>query len=314
MHLKTRLVRLIKKLPGGSVLLSKLKSKLGGVDDYVNLKGRSDDELLSVVRHEAHRIEKSIYNDNFASKKEIYEKKRDTIEDCFRILRERSFDLSADPTAVWAQDLIASFNDLETYVLSNSREAAQYRPERAAAFASFARSRRSCRVWADDQPTDQELAEIAGHMLDAARWAPTSGNRQPWRFVVLTKPERKELLRGIKEQHCISAPLLIWVLMDKRLYGALGNNECSLFIDAGAAIMQMVLAAHDCGLGVCWNHFALDMIRSRPTNLAVYERLTRELGVDAHLESVAIVAIGRPKFIPPEPQRVKISDLTLAWE
>ncbi|KAA1258794.1 malonic semialdehyde reductase [Rubripirellula obstinata] len=314
MHLKSQLGRLIKQLPGGKKLHATLKARLGGVDDYLNLDGRSSDELLSVVRHEAHRIEKSIYNDNFESKKEVYEKKRDTIEDCFKILRQRDFDLGEDPTAVWAENLIASFNNLENYVLDHSREAAQYRPERAAAFAAFARSRRSCRVWADEQPDDQELAEIAGHMIDAARWAPTSGNRQPWRFVVLSKPERKELLRGIKEQHCISAPLLIWVLMDKRLYGALGNNECSLFIDAGAAIMQMVLAAHDCGLGVCWNHFALDMIRSRPSNMVVYDRLTRELGVDDHLESVAIVAIGRPKFIPPEPQRVKISDLTLAWE
>ena len=97
-------------------------------------------------------------------------------------------------------------------------------------------------------------------MIDAGRWAPNSGDRQPWRFLIMVEQEEKHLLKHIKEQHCYDAPCLIFVGADRRVYGGLGDNEAGLHIDGGAAIMQMVLAAHASHFGVCWNHFSLDLI------------------------------------------------------
>jgi nitroreductase len=99
--------------------------------------------------------------------------------------------------------------------------------------------------------------------------------------------------------------------MDTRLYGALGDSERSVYIDAGAAIMQMVLVAHSCGMGVCWNHFADDLIQSRPANQECYRTFCDEMHIPEHIAPVAIVAIGIPEFLPPEPARMDIEALLL---
>jgi nitroreductase len=148
-------------------------------------------------------------------------------------------------------------------------------------------------------------------MIDAARWAPTSGNRQPWRFLIITRREEKELLMKIKEEHCVTAPLLIFVGMDQRVYGALGKDERGIYIDAGAAAMQMVLLAHKCGLGVCWNHFADDLINSRKVNQDIYRRFARTMGIPEWIAPIAIVAIGIPEFLPPEPARMAVDGLMI---
>ena len=55
------------------------------------------------------------------------------------------------------------------------------------AFDTVIRSTFAARSFTDQEVTDQELAEI----LDLARFAPSGGNRQGWRVVVVRDPERK---------------------------------------------------------------------------------------------------------------------------
>ena len=280
-------------------------------DAYNDLNSRTNDQLMAIMRHEAHRIEKSIYNNIFESKHQDYVGKRDRIMECFSILESRGCDVSQEPTIVWVQEIIDSFDKLPDFIDRNSTPAADYDPQKAQEIVDLVRTRRSVRVWNEEQPPETELREIAKSMIDAARWAPSSGNRQPWRFRIITDPAEKDLLRGVKEEHCISSPLLIFVGMASDVYGALGNEECSLYIDAGAATMQMVLAAHRAGLGVCWNHFATDLIESRPKNMVIYERFAKEMKIPPEVLPVAIIAIGRPAFVPPVPARRDVEDLLL---
>src|SRR5436190_11240161 len=60
--------------------------------------------------------------------------------------------------------------------------------------------------------TDDDL----GRLFEAARWAPSSGNEQPWRFVVTTRattPEAFDALAGAMTERnrawALSAPVLI---------------------------------------------------------------------------------------------------------
>lgn len=39
--------------------------------------------------------------------------------------------------------------------------------------------------------------DVLGRVLQAACWAPTGGNQQPWRVIVVRSPEKKEALAGI---------------------------------------------------------------------------------------------------------------------
>ena len=251
----------IKEIPGFIPLYRILKRKNNSSNNiFKKLSELSNEQLLSLMRHESHRIEKTIYNNILESKYSTYLEKWKKLNVIYQILENRGYDLN-EPTIVWSRKIYDAFDKLEQdFIQKNSLPASKFAPDLAVPFIEFLRARRSVRVWAEEQPDVQELEQMAYNMIDAARWAPTSGNRQPWRFLTLIKPEEKELLTGIKENHCISAPLLIFIGMDTRLYGAFGESERSIYIDAGAAIMQMVLIANNCGLGVCWNHFADDLM------------------------------------------------------
>ncbi|ELZ56304.1 NADH dehydrogenase/NAD(P)H nitroreductase [Haloferax sp. ATCC BAA-646] len=170
-------------------------------------------------------------------------------------------------------------------------------------FTDLLKSRRSTRTWADNQPSEKRLRKIAYQMIEGAKWAPNSGNRQAWRFKIIIDDEKKKLLDGIKEEHTVSAPLLIFVGMDTRLYGDVADSETSIYLDAGAAIMQMVLTAHNAGLGTCWNHFGKDLIKSRESNKEDYQKFTNRLDIPDYIEPMAIVCVGKPEFIPPIPER-----------
>lgn len=314
MNIKNRLKKIPFLVPFYRKIIHKYvkrKSHLTGKVTYDELAKLSDDELLSLMRHESHRIEKTIYNNILQSKYSIYRSKWHKLGLIYQVLESRNYP-SNESTFLWSKKIYHAFDNLEQdFVQKNSILPPQFNSDLAPEFIDFLRARRSVRVWSAEQPSKSEFRQIAHQMIDAAKWAPTSGNRQPWRFLILVEPEQKELLREIKENHCISAPLLIFVGMDTRFYGALGKSERSIYIDAGAAIMQMVLVAHKCGLGVCWNHFADDLIGSREANKTIYSNFTHKLNIPKYIAPIAIIATGIPKFIPPEPARMEIENLLI---
>ena len=57
-------------------------------------------------------------------------------------------------------------------------------------FASVVRGRRSVRHYQEREVPRHLIEEV----LEAARWAPSPHGRQPWRFVVLTRPDLKKHL------------------------------------------------------------------------------------------------------------------------
>jgi nitroreductase len=68
------------------------------------------------------------------------------------------------------------------------------------------RTRRSIRAY-DQKPVEEEKLR---RVLEAARLAPSAGNRKPWRFIVVTDPEVKENLRPPHRRGLVlSAPVII---------------------------------------------------------------------------------------------------------
>ncbi|RYU65236.1 hypothetical protein ERW51_16095 [Aliivibrio finisterrensis] len=280
---------------------------------YVAIDKLSDNELLSLMRHEAHRIEKSIYNDIFEKKYEVYFEKAKRLDSIFAVFDERNI-FSSDNTVAWAKDIRSSFDNLlDGFIQPNSSKTNDYNFSLMDNYLSHTKSRRSVRVWKNEQLDKLEWLAVANTMIECAKWAPCSGNRQPWRFKVIIEKEDKQLLKGVKEEHCTSAPLLIFIGMDRRVYGALSKTdyETALFVDAGAAIMNMIAGAHDAGLGTCWNHFGRDLITSRKVNQEIYNNFCNVLNIDKYIEPVAILAVGLPDYIPPTPERMVIEQLII---
>lgn len=104
---------------------------------------------------------------------------------------------------------------------------------------------------------DEISGEMVEAMLDAARWAPTAGNRQPWFFYVVRSREHREALASfaLNQRFIVQAPLCFVVCAEPdrsaKAYGIRGRDLYSIQ-DTAAAVQNILLAATGLGLGSCW--------------------------------------------------------------
>jgi F420 biosynthesis protein FbiB-like protein len=140
-------------------------------------------------------------------------------------------------------------------------------------------NRRSIRKYLPRTVSKRTLHELFG----AARWAPSAHNAQPWRFVVLTEDSAKLVLastmakawvkdlakastsievaeklakrsiRQFTEPPVIVVACLTMEDMPRHADEDRAKVERDLAIQSlGAAVQNMLLAAHSRGLGACW--------------------------------------------------------------
>ncbi len=95
--------------------------------------------------------------------------------------------------------------------------------------------------------------ELLLKVLDAARLAPSSSNRQDWRFIVVRDEDRRRRLAAAANNQ-------MWMAGAPAIIAAIGTDPSSIMtcgtpryaVDASIAITHMTLAAVEEGLGTCW--------------------------------------------------------------
>ncbi|UCE28078.1 MAG: nitroreductase family protein [Candidatus Coatesbacteria bacterium] len=113
--------------------------------------------------------------------------------------------------------------------------------------------RRSIRRFLDEPLEEGQIEKL----LEAARWAPSGGNMQPWRFVVVANGDVKKQLAADSygQRFVAEAPVVIGVLAvpeeSAKRYGDRGRLLYSIQ-DTAAAVQNVLLAAYGMGLGTCW--------------------------------------------------------------
>ena len=115
------------------------------------------------------------------------------------------------------------------------------------AFLQLIRSRRVARELLDKPVEKAKLEQI----LDAGRWAPAAGNQRTVRFIVIQNPERIKLLRifspGMFQKP--QAIILLTIHWDLIKAEQVPDSTKTPYIDLGATMQTMMLAAHAIGLG-----------------------------------------------------------------
>lgn len=135
------------------------------------------------------------------------------------------------------------------------------------------KSRRSCRDYLDKEiPMD-----LIGEILEAASYAPSAGNMQNWKFIVVSDEKKKcDMAKACINQAWMNeAPIHIVVCNDiskmEELYGDRGGNY-SIQACAGAG-QNIMLKAHELGLGTCWvggfDENAVKNILNIPDNIRI---------------------------------------------
>lgn len=162
-----------------------------------------------------------------------------------------------------------------------------------------------------DEPVDPAVIEA---LLDLARRAPSAGNTQPWDLLLLQGPaverywditlgERRERFRW---QGLLDAPVLVAVYVrpgayaerygepDKATTGLGAGTEAwpvpYWWVDGGALVQNLLLAATSAGLGACF----FGQFEHEPA-------VRDAFGVPEDRRAVGTVAIGHPA--PDEPGR-----------
>ena len=185
------------------------------------------------------------------------------------------------------------------------------------------RERRSVRKYLARTVPQEAIEEV----LVAAGWAPSAHNAQPWRFIVLSEAHLKLELaeamanswikdmakdgltleadrRKASVERFSNAPVLIVACLSMegmRKYPdekRQGSERDLAMQSLGAAIQNLLLAAHADGLGACWF--------SAPGFCK--ETVRKVLKVPEAVEPQAIIVMGYPDEKAPVPSRKLLRD------
>jgi len=201
-------------------------------------------------------------------------------------------------------------------------------------------SRQSIRKYTNEPIPDEMIDKI----IEAARYAPSGENEQPWRLIVVRNPETIKKIgqwmkigtgqRGTAE-HCLHEDARFDVYTDPAerqrvaefyysgAVSLLPANAPVLIIvigelkgmmdtpyDLSACIQNMLLEAHSLGLGGVWVH-----------GPAVYPRIVKQLkemlGIPTGMgdyKMLASVSIGFPRGTRSHPQGRKEAEEFVFWE
>lgn len=137
------------------------------------------------------------------------------------------------------------------------------------------KKRRSTRAYTD-QVIDKETMDT---LLEAAIWAPSSHNSQPWHFTVIKNPGLATDLNEATKAWLLKSENTTHQKLGKRpdlFYGApvvvvvSGMTKYrSSIIDCSAAVENMLLMAESLGLGTCWNGLVTNVFLEDKTHPSV---------------------------------------------
>ncbi len=191
-------------------------------------------------------------------------------------------------------------------------------------FLKLVKQRRSSRRFKPDPIPDEYVDKI----IEAARWAPSGANSQPWEFIVVKKQELKDrIIELIKEHVQLShkmelvrepelrfphnpggydhAPVFIILCGDPRTNDAfplntvLNRGQANFVSGLASAFLYMQLAATSLGLGAQWvSAIASSYVQSFTKDL---------LGIPKEIEVYEMMALGYPDT-EPKPRLVRAKE------
>jgi len=151
--------------------------------------------------------------------------------------------------------------------------------------------------------------EQIGDILDTARYAPSSGNLQNWKFIIVRdSKKREEICHACLAQYWMAlAPIYIVVCCEKDKVKQFYGKRAELFAIQNCAIVShaIMLKAHELGLGTCW------------VGMFEPKTVSRILNIPENVEPQVIITLGYPeksKIDPGKPNRLDLDYLTFFEE
>lgn len=159
------------------------------------------------------------------------------------------------------------------------------------------KTRRSVRKFKKKEIEKEKLMKI----LEAAIYAPSSGNLQNWEFIIVRDEENKKLIaKAALNQNFIADASIIIIACsndDKVIFYGKRGKDLYAIENVSAAIQNILLAANDLGIGSCWVG-AFDE-----------KEIKKILKIPENVRPIAIIPLGYPEKISETPVRRPISEV-----
>jgi nitroreductase len=161
------------------------------------------------------------------------------------------------------------------------------------------KGRRSVRFW-NDQPVDLEKIK---EIINIAKWSPSSCNRQPWKFLILTKKEDIDRLKDLTNQDFFTkAPLVIIPLANMEKYADDSNSYA--YIDIGIITQSLLLLLHSNKLGACCMG-----VQHKKQNKQNVKKFKKRFNIKDKYEPFLFIPVGKPAKDVPPPSRIETSEI-----
>jgi len=151
-------------------------------------------------------------------------------------------------------------------------------------------TRRSVRQFTEAKVDVGRLAPLVA----LGMWAPTGGNAQTWRFVIVTDGPTVRAIHAVSPGISRPPPAILAICQDRKraeeLGGAMGRDQCAP-MDTAMAAQTIMLAAHTEGLGTC------AVLSFHPGAVQKILRLPEEVVPQL------LITVGHPANVPPPPPR-----------
>ena len=155
--------------------------------------------------------------------------------------------------------------------------------------------RRSCRAYKPDMVSKDVIEQI----VKAGTYAPTGRGLQSPIIIAVTNRELRNRLSamnaavmGVETDPFYGAPVVLIVLADKSV---------PTYVYDGSLVMgNLMLAAHDLGVGSCWIHRAKEEFESEEG-----KEILKSLGIEGNYEGIGHCVLGyaAEPYAEPQPRK-----------
>ncbi|MBU0606891.1 MAG: nitroreductase family protein [Armatimonadetes bacterium] len=145
-----------------------------------------------------------------------------------------------------------------------------------------------------DQPVEPEKV---ARVMEAARLAPSANNKQEWRFVLVSDPERREALARAAGQAFVGTAPVVIVACAADTSRIMRCGVACHPVDVAIALEHIALQATAEGLGTCWIG-AFDQ-----------EAVKRVIGAPTEAQVIELMPLGYAATTPPPKSRLPMSEI-----
>lgn len=259
------------------------RSKLSGTNE----------SLVSFLMHTSHGV------DHLISRNEKpYKRTMLTLKAIINEVKKRNIEMTED--IYWALQIyaIAKYGLVNLYSksLEIGSQANQVEFTDDNPVAKSVKSRRSIRVWDLERKIKKDVLLA---LIDTAKWAPSSCNRQTWKILLLENDDDKKWLADFYTSHnkfWSNAPIVLVVTVDSDSYAR--PEQHYAYLDGGAFIQNLLLLIHSVGLGACWVGFSLWNSFEANNAIANKRDFYSRFDIPENYIPISIVPIGYPGINP----------------